>query len=58
MKKDKGYVYAPIPYNYKDMMNKPKYKEDVFPKCKCGKTKEKHGLCDGSHKENVTNETK
>jgi CDGSH-type Zn-finger protein len=57
-KRNSGYVYAPIPLKGDIMMNKPTYKEKVFPKCKCGKSKEKHGLCDGTHETLKTNETK
>jgi len=55
-KRNSGYVYAPIPL--KGDIMKLQRKEDVFPKCKCGKSKEKHGLCDGSHEKVKTNETK
>ncbi len=54
-KRNSGYVYAPIPY--KGDIMKLQRKENRL-KCKCGKSKEKSGLCDGSHQIVKTNETK
>ena len=55
---NKGYVYAPIPYKGDIMSHKLEKHKDTRTRCKCGKSKDDEGLCDGSHKNIKTDETK